>query len=657
MTDLLLTLDRPYDAISRSLGEVRELFHSHGRIADSNAKLDETVKFMAIHHAFINGRLPGAIYDGLARWETFSIRGANQALAIVASQHPFADPNSSIFGNQPSIAFEAGEEKLAYEFFRLTNLAIASQALASDPLDVINEAFGHHVRDNFRSNTEDAQYMTPPEVVDFMVSLALELTRQTGQLREEDFVVLDPCCGVGSFLVAWHRAHERERRQYAEMSRPIIVGQDKVDRMARLAKANLIFSGFDIDRVFVGNSLADESALSDYDGKVDLILTNPPFGARFATADLRQSSSASLPFFASHAEGAKLVDSELLFVERYLTLLKPGGFCLVVVPDGVVSGKGIAAVTRQLIARQADLHAVIELPPVTFAQAGTRTKTAILAFRKAVAPAPARDVFFAEAEDLGFDVSKRKGVPLKRASGDNQLPDILRSFMSRETWLPDSREAFAGWRSISSSRAEVWTPRRFRPAGTESVEVGREFDHKPTPLSELVKPRAKVRTESYSPDKLFISVLHVIGEGVLDLPSVRTYRPITPGTPVGPGQVIVSRLNPRIPRVLVVPDLGVPMLCSSEFEILDPIDGISNYALAYLLLTPFVQNQICGLTAGTSASHSRVRPDEIRGIVIPWPSPADPDFGRLVSEYRAANEGIMRAIWSIAEMRANALAA
>lgn len=653
MQDLLHPLDSPYAAINRSLSEVRELFYSKGRIADANAKLDETVKLMAIQYAHLTGKLPKSLYASIANHASFTIDNLNKALEKVATLSPFVGRDGrSIFGLHPTVAFEHGEEDLAFELFKLSGLAISAQANVTDPLDIVNEAFGHHVRDNFRSNTEDAQYMTPSEVVDFMVSFAEhEIFEQQGRPKSKDnFVVCDPCCGVGSFLVAWHRRHERELRAHPQLPRPTIIGQDKVDRMARLAKANLIFSGFESDNVFVGNSIEDESPLSQFDGQVDLILTNPPFGARFDIDDLRRRSKKSLSFFSSGGIGSKVVDSELLFVERYINLLRPGGLCVAVVPDGVVSAKGVAALTRQILTRSCELVGVIELPPVTFAQAGTRTKTAVLAFRKAEKPRNAQRVFFAEAQELGFEVSKRKGVPIKRISGSNDLPAILDSLKKRRSEsLPNG--SFSTLQTIDPAALDAWTPRRFQDLQDASAGLPAGIAFKERPLSSLVELVAKSRARPYSPGTLFISVLHVIGEGILDVPSMLAYRPITPGVPVKPGCVILSRLNPRIPRVLVVPDFKAPLLCSSEFEILEPRAGVSPYALAFLLLSSPVQNQVRALTAGTSASHSRVRPDEIRKISIPWPTKSSPRFDKLVSEYEQANKSVIRSITRIFELR------
>lgn len=649
----LKLITSPYDTIYDALAGVREAFHRGGRIADANAKLDETVKLMAIHHAIHVGQLNPKLYESLANRSTFNIAQLNLALGEAAAFFDGEEKGGpSIFGANPQVAFEEDEAELAFDLFRFAGAAVDAQLSAEDPLDVVNEAFGHHVRDNFRSNTEDAQYMTPPEVVDLMVALAIEVFSFKSSEPNQEYVVCDPSCGVGSFLTSWHRQAELARRRGVRLGHSSAVGQDKVGRMARLAKANLTFSGFPADKIYVGNSLHDGSPLSDYDGKVDLILTNPPFGARFATDELARQSSKSLPEFSSARFHKKQFDSEVVFLERYLSLLKPGGLCFAVVPDGIVSAKGGAAIARHLISRQAKLLAVIEMPPETFAQAGTRTKTSIIAFQKGTAPEKEAEVFFAEANSLGFKVTKRKGVTVKKVRGSNELPCVLEAFKSHKSIASfGEADSFAEWVSVDISALDAWTPRRFRQIAGSTSGLPTGVTWKERRLGELVKPREKVRPQKYRPGSIFISVLHVIGEGLLDLPGALSYRPITPGAPIKPGQVIISRLNPRIPRVLVVPDLSAPLLCSTEFEVLEPREGISAHALALVLLSGAAQSTLATLTAGTSASHSRVRPDAIREMTVPWPEESNLAFDSAVADYRDASEAIISGIRRISEIR------
>ena len=143
--------------------------------------------------------------------------------------------------------------------------------------DILNEAFGHFIRDNFRSNIEDAQYMTPPEVTNFMADLVLQDLKVEQRSAEDDqksLTVLDPSCGVGSFLGAiYQRARDRS---WFDHRRLRLFGQDKVERMVRLSTLNLEL--FDVEEysITIGNSLERGSPLDDLNGTVDVILTNPP---------------------------------------------------------------------------------------------------------------------------------------------------------------------------------------------------------------------------------------------------------------------------------------------------------------------------------------------------------------------------------------------
>jgi len=658
VADLFHKSDNIYQSVYQSLQEVRELFHREGRISDSNAKLDETVKLLSIHYAATRNLIGAREYATIRDLATFDLSNLQSIFQKVASEAPFIDhEGSSIFGPRPHLAFESGDERVAFELFVATGRAFLAHKNGAGSFDVLNEAFGHHVRDNFRSHIEDAQYMTPPEVVDFIVKTAAQdlLAGQTFRGRDK-FIMMDPACGVGSFISAWSKEYNRARAANKQLPPLIAVGQDKVERMARLAMMNLIFSGRREDRISFGNSLFDGSAIDFYNGKVDLILTNPPFGAKFPRDEVLLRGRKSTPIFAEAGLSARTIDSELLFIDRYLSLLRDGGCCLVVVPDGVISAKGVPAFLRQHLARVAVLRGIIELPPVTFAQAGTRTKTAVLYFEKrsTVSSGPTR-IFFGEVDDLGFEVAKRKGVPIKRSEGNNQLPVLLEALAARSDRPTDKtgRSITAIWREIDPTRQESWTPRQFRVDDGQVRNTADENNYSLRKLGDLVEPRVHRRPERYRAGTFFISVLHVIGEGVLDIAGVKRYRPITPGLPVVPGEIIISRINPRIPRVLVVPDLGGPILCSSEFEILRARKNVSPFALAYVLMSGVAQEQIHALTAGTSASHSRVKAERLYGVQIPWPTaPQDvEEFDSLADRYGKAMENLVKSIASISELR------
>jgi hypothetical protein len=208
-----------------------------------------------------------------------------------------------------------------------------------------------------------------------------------------------------------------------------------------------------------------------------------------------------------------------------------------------------------------------------------------------------------------------------------------------------SAQPLAIWTEFDPKAEGSWTPRQFsiRPskearADTSQIEL--------KPLRDVVRrDTRKRRTARWAPGWLYIGVPHVIAEGLLDAASILTYQPKTPGFEAFPGDVLVSCINPRIPRIVVVPDMGVPLLCSQEFEALCPIDGLSPYALAYMLLSKISLSHMNALTAGTSASHARIKPDKLLEVVVPVPEPGSVAASRLL-EVTATYEKACRSAWS-----------
>jgi len=646
------------------LAELREEFHRSGRLDDSNAKLDEVVKLFATYLAVRLGDVsdfpeptdpPGRQF--VAMLQNCFLRAANLPYYQCAS-------GVSIFGSAPALVLRDSDASLAVRLTRLVMRAVDDAFLHQElgnPYDVLNEAFGHFVRDNFRGNIEDAQYLTPPEVVDLMTAIALDDLQHDGRLADPaPLVVADPCCGVGSFLAAFAAKYRALNRDCQPNLR--LFGQDKVERMVRLATVNLtLFRVFD-HSVSIGNSLYKGSALDNLNGGVDLILTNPPFGARFAPGEIALMAGDNTPFFSMLGRIRGPLESELLFVDRGLRLLRDGGLLLIVVPDSVISASGIPALFRHHVQSTATLRGVIELPSVTFAQAGTRTKTAVLYLRKeGTVGGDRKRVFMAVSTDLGFQVKSRKGVQIKVEKGKNDLPAILAAYQKLKA---DDHSDELSLLSESPSAVAIplsyvrdgWTPGHYQARRLEVLgnlaDIPEVMNAQLKDLVDFVADERRV--EHYRPGVAFLSVLHVISEGVLDLRALRSYAPKTPGLPVKPGEVLLSRINPRIPRVLVVPDLGQPILCSSEFEVMRPKKDVDPCLIAFLLLSQSAQTQIQSLTSGTSASHNRIKTKDLGQVTLPVPrsgTEAAKKLKRKLALYQQALTRIMESQKLIVELR------
>jgi len=414
--------------------------------------------------------------------------------------------------------------------------------------------------------------------------------------------------------------------------------------MVRLTTVNLALFKVFQHSVTIGNSLFKGSPLDAINGHADLILTNPPFGARFTQQEVAFMASENTPFFSGLGQTRALVESELLFIDRDLRLLREGGNLLIVVPDGVISASGLPALLRHHLRSTATLRGVIELPSVTFAQAGTRTKTAVLHLQKGVAAdARRRPVFMAVSSDLGFQVCSRKGVQIKVEKGVNDLPNVLEAYRklgpSSDGEVAVLSEAPSAVGIPLEALATSWTPAHYQAKRIQILKaLSANSAIKSTRLGDLVEFVGDERKqERHRPGTKFISVLHVIAEGVLDVGAINQYAPVTPGVPVNAGEILLSRINPRIPRALVVPRLGTSMLCSSEFEVMRAVADIDPYMVAFLLLSEPVQDQIQSLTAGTSASHNRVKTRHLAEVVLPLPragTRAADDLARVVAEYK-----------------------
>jgi type I restriction-modification system DNA methylase subunit len=563
---------------------------------------------------------------------------------------------NSIFGSQPSLQIEEKDANFAHSLLKLVVESVDSvldkKSLRFD-FDVLNESFGHFVRDNFRNHIEDAQYMTPVEAVELMSKLAIaDLKKERIKSRSKEFIVCDPCCGVGSFLSAFYKNNREE--DFIDPAKLFFIGQDKVARMVRLAKINMLMFNNSRHIISSGNSLVGESVFSEYQGKVDLILTNPPFGAKFSSAELRNNAKINYPMlYDLILKNGSNFSSETLFLDRCIGLLKPYGKLLIVLPDSVISSAGMNATLRHRLAmsRQLRIKAIIELPTVAFAQAGTRTKTSILYIEKS----EYKDedyVFIAQSENIGFEVSTRKGATVKNEIEGNDLPKILEAYRESNIKLNGKdHKVVSELPSCVIVNAKLlenksWTPSHYNSLRFKAIDSlkSAESNVELVRLSDVVQFETKEkRLEYISPDSKCISILHVLNDDNLNMEELLSYKPMYQGIPCKPGDLLFSKINPRIPRLLIVPDLDFPLTCSTEFEILNSTTEINNYGIKLLLMLPSVQMQINHLTSGTSSSHNRIKSMDLANILIPVPKKNTKAYKELVAkskDYEVKNKTV-----------------
>ncbi len=592
-------------SVDVALRQLRERLHSHGRLSSRNEALDE-VAILLFAHAMGTQRDGEGISQGSIRGQ----RGAGPAEKLRNYVHEVVQrclPDSLVHELKVTdfqLRLTPKEDELAtrvIEIFQKLSLDSASNPLR---VDFINEAFGRFLADSFVDEKELGQYLTPPEVVDFMVRLAAaHLTAQeresllSGDPAQGFGFVLDPSCGVGSFLAEFIRVVHQElilpnRPEISgswvgRAAADFVVGIDKSERMIRLALANLALFGAPAARLHLSNALAtrgdDGAVAQSFVGRVGLILTNPPFGATFGREELVGYELAGS--WATRA--CPTIDSELLFLERYATWLRPGGQLMAIVPDSVLTNKGIFADLRRGLADSVSIVDVISLPPVAFAAAGTTTKTSVLHLRKRSSRkgAAGDSTKFAICRDLGYTVSARGSQRTKFLEGTNELPSLLEQLISEPIGpairLVPGVAALDRWDATYHASLSADVTSRLVGMGLRVGEV-----------ASIIADRVDPRRFSQSNFR-YIEISDVDGEtysvtcktvDVREAPSRARQR-------VRAGDVLVSTVRPERRTVGVVPTWLDGSVATTGFVVLRP-KSMDGCLLAALLRTPFVTEQL-----------------------------------------------------------------
>lgn len=250
----------------------------------------------------------------------------------------------------------------------------------------------------------DGQYVSPVNIARLVAALA---NPQPGER------VYDPCFGSGNFLMAaWqHAAHSRnEMRRTGAL---LEVAGIEIDANAFLiGLTRMVLAGIEAPRLELGNSLERESLSSPSREGFDVVLANPPIGAK--------TSRSREPWRYQHF-AIPTNDSTGLFVQHALSQLKPGGRAVIAVPEGFLFRGGADRELRRYLLEQGQVEAVIGLPPGAFAPY-TSIKGSLLVLSKQGGTSRVRMVDAAPF----FEQRSGRKAPLIHANIAQQLADEVR---------------------------------------------------------------------------------------------------------------------------------------------------------------------------------------------------------------------------------------
>lgn len=251
------------------------------------------------------------------------------------------------------------------------------------------------------------QFFTPEPVIDFCVRL---ISPQSGES------ILDPACGSGGFLLSSLNFIKEHAGGDTGTIISSLYGMDINKSIARISKMKLLLELNVDSNIWCGNSL-DRCHLRHSGERFDVILANPPFGAKICQPEilsqfeLGHKWERSGDLFSKTGSVMKKQTVEILFIEQCLDLLKTGGRMGIVLPNGCFENMSLEFL-RNYIQQRAKVLAVIKLPDETFIPYGTGVKTSLLFLEKRPNDDGSKyQVFFGRVTKPGY-MGNKNGTPV-----------------------------------------------------------------------------------------------------------------------------------------------------------------------------------------------------------------------------------------------------
>lgn len=329
--------------------------------------------------------------------------------------------------------------------------------------DVINKVNGIHFNSSEEIHTlgflyesmlkemrdaagDSGEFYTPRPVVQFMVKVT------DPRLGES---ILDPACGTGGFLVEAYKHLETQCKtvQCREiLQKRSLFGGEAKSLPYLLAQMNLLLHGLESPQIDPLNSLRFPlKEIGDKD-RVDVILTNPPFGG-----EEEAGIKANFP------DDLQTSETALLFLQLIMRLLKrpeknngKPGRAAVVVPNGALFADGVCARIKERLVKEFNLHTIVRLPNGVFSPY-TPIPTNLLFFDRS---GPTKDIWFFELPLPGGRKSYTKTKPLQSED-----------FSSLIDWWRDKSENEHAWKiSVESLTKTNYNLDLHHPSSSDTLE-------------------------------------------------------------------------------------------------------------------------------------------------------------------------------------------
>lgn len=413
------------------------------------------------------------------------------------------------------------------------------------------------------SKGQKGQFFTPRYVVEFCIALAAP---------SADDIVVDPACGSGAFL---NRARDAGVKQ--------VRGYDIDRRAVRVARLLIAARGGDPQSIGEADSLRATGS-----AQADIVLTNPPFAGEIVDRTLLGKFEL--------ASGRQRIERDVLFLERCITLLRPGGRIAIVLPHSKFAGAATQYIRAWLLERT-EVLAVVGLGRHTFLP-HTHQKANVLLARKRATPRNGKSL------PIFFEQSIRDGKTSRgQLTGRCDLTEIAERY----------RQWPAGTQSMKLDADLTLAPERHANEGPRDACALRvcDFADMTSDYVRAGEPGPFVSLDTTHAADGFISTRALRVSHDLQSRKKRLL----------PGDVIISRLRPYLRQVAFVDQglfdhfPGAQLCCSTEFYVFRARDPHSLAFLVPVLLGAAVQTQLAQAQEG--GHHPRVPSSTITHICVP----------------------------------------
>ena len=528
-----------------------------------------------------------------------------------------------VFNKTDTITLDA--ESVRYVVGELQNYCVMDAER-----DAIGDAFEVFIGPALRG--AEGQFFTPRNVVKMVVDI---LDPKPGEK------IIDPSCGSGGFLITalehvWgHVQKEAKRKKWSERQRlrrevqvasDCFHGIDKDSFLAKVSKAHMALIGDGRGGVFCENSLLPPTEWHQVTqskiklGTFDVVLTNPPFGSKIPIKGESVLSQYDLGYkwkhdktTKDHARTTTLEDKrspQIVFLERCLQLLKPGGRMGIVLPESILGNPSYQYLIS-FIQQQTIVRGVVTMPEPLFktsGKGGTHTKVAVLFLEKQKRKKNYQ-TFMSDVKWCGHDSRGNPTLQKDPATGRLVLLDevpLVPERYRKATGRSKTRDRLGFMLPASELRNRILVPKYYDPK-IEADLINLKKTHKLTRLGDLQKSKVLsvdtgveigkmaygtgtipfIRTSDLSNWEIKADFKHGVSEVI--------YEENKQKVDVRSGDILLVRDGTYlIGTSAIVTESDLPMLFQSHIyrvRVLKP-DVINPWLLFACLNTPIVKRQI-----------------------------------------------------------------